>query len=254
MKNKPKILFYDIETTFLMARTFRLGDQTIRHDSLVPGFDRYDIICIAYAWLDKPGVKVLTWNPKTHDSTKMIEEFSKVLKEADVAIGKNSDRFDVKQLNTLRMLQNKPRLDWPLKDDLEKQMRKHFYLPSYSLDYFDKLLFGEGKLKMEMQHWIDIQERTPNEMKSFNRMCKYCGLDVIKTKKQWKRVFGHIEPKLNMNAFTGEVCCKQCGSHDICKDGTAISGKTKYQKFLCKACYMYAGRRPYDSKPNVKLS
>lgn len=250
----PRTLFFDIETTYLMARTFHLGEQVIRHDNLVPGFDQYNIICIAYAWLDKPGVTVLSWNQKTHNSSKMIEEFSKVIKEADVIVGKNSDRFDIKQLNTVRMLQNQPPLDWPLSDDLEKQMRKHFYLPSYSLDYFDKLLFGAGKVKMEMQHWIDIQERTKNEIKSFNRMLMYCGKDVLKTKAHWKRVFKNITPKLNMNAFTGDVCCKHCGSKNLRKDGSSYSGKVRYEKFSCKDHLGYAGKRPWGSKPNVKLS
>lgn len=256
-QNKPNILFYDIETTYLMVRTFRLGDQLLRHDSLVPGFDRYNIICIAYAWLDKPGVHIMHWDPITHDSSEMIEAFGEVLKMADVAIGKNSDRFDIKQLNTLRMLDGQPALDWPLTDDLEKQMRKHFYLPSYSLDYFDKLLFGDGKLEMKMQHWIDIQERTKDEVKSFKRMCTYCGKDVLKTKKHWKRVFANITPKLNMQAFTGDVGCKLCGSTNIVKDGSSISGKVKYQKFACRANptdHSYAGKRPWNAKPNVKLS
>lgn len=245
---KPVIGFFDIETTYLMVRTFRLGDQVIRHDNLVPGFDQYNIICIAIATLDKPGVKVLSWDQKTHSPKKMLIEFAQWLEGIDILIGKNSDKFDIKQINTLFMLNGLPAPNWPNTDDLEKQMRKFFYLPSYSLDYFDKLLFGEGKYKMEMKHWIDIQERTADEKKSFDRMCKYCGLDIKKTKAHWKRVLSNIQPKFNYNAVSDVPCCKACGSDAIQKNGTRVSGKTLYEKYVCTACLSYAGKRPKGTK------
>lgn len=250
----PTTLIYDIETTYLLARTWRPGKQVIRHNQLVPGWDKYNIICIAYSFMHEKKVHVLHWDPVTHDATEMMREFAEVLKKADIAIGKNSESFDVKHLNTLTMMNGLPKLDWPSRDDLEKQIRRFFYLPSYSLDYLDLLFGGDGKVKMEFQHWIDIQERTKNEMKSFKHMLYYCKKDVEKTKRGWACVRAHIEPKFNMNAWKGVVCCKECGSTDIHKNGSRISGKTKYEKFMCNACPGYAGKRPWGSKPHVLLN
>lgn len=250
----PVTMFFDIETTYLMVRTFRLGKQVIRHDQLVPGWDKYNVICIGYMFGHEKKVHILHWNPVTHDSKQMLIEFSEAIKKADIIIGKNSESFDIKHLNTLMMDHGLRPINWPTRDDLERQIRKYFYLPSYSLDYLTKFFTGEGKVEMKFQHWVDIQERTKDEEKSFKRMLFYCKKDVKDTKEDWEKVLPHIEPKFNMNAWKGVVCCKRCSSTDIFKNGSAISGKVKYEKFMCKSCMGYAGRRPAGSKPHVLLS
>ena len=47
---KPKILYFDIETTPLKAYIWRPGDQFVGQNQLVEGSELTDIICIGYCW------------------------------------------------------------------------------------------------------------------------------------------------------------------------------------------------------------
>lgn len=160
MVKEPRVLIYDIETFPLQSWHFSLGKQVLRHGALVAKHDAYDIITIQYQWADKKKVHNLSWLGINSDSSAIIKQFDTVVRQADILIGKNSDRFDSKHINTMRLIHGLPQLpDWATprtRDDVEKQMRKWFYLPSNSLDYIAKLLLKEGKVKMDFSDWISI--------------------------------------------------------------------------------------------------
>lgn len=254
MKNKPKVLIYDIETTPLQAWVWSCGKQVVRHGQLVEGRKSYDVICIAYTFLHSNEVKVLDWGYKQQNSKKMIEEFTKICSEADIIIGKNNKRFDDKHVNTLRMKHNlggRPDLLRKV-DDLETQLRRHFYLPSYGLDYISAQLGLGGKDKMCFQDWIDIVDQTDNGEKAFKKMLKYCKKDVKDTKKIWQHCEKHIEPKLNRSALAGELACKVCSSTLLRKNGVYTSSNgTVYQQYYCSTHHGYAGKLPINAKKQI---
>lgn len=241
--NTPRILFYDIETSPLKAWIWRLGKQVIRHDQLIDGHNKYGIICISYCWNDKSKIKNINWG-KDQDSEQVVEEFDKIIKQADITIGKNSDSFDLKHINTHRLLAGLPGMpEWAMNtDDLQKQMRKHFYLPSYSLEYFAELIGLGGKDEMKFDDWIKIVEE--NDRKSLKKMIKYCNRDCDITRKAWFKILPHITPKFNMSVFNEVVSCRTCGSKNIKKNGTMQQGRTKYQNYFCNEHGGYAGRAP----------
>lgn len=249
--NKPKILYYDIETTPMRVWTFRLGKQHVNHKQIVDG-DKVDIICITYCW-DKGPAMELNWNYNKQDSSKMIKAFDKIVKEADITIGQNSDNFDVKHINTQRLLHKLPPFpEWAdCTDDTLKQLRRHFKFPSSSLDYISSVLGFGGKVKMCMQDWIDIVEKNKNGLKSFNKMIKYGKKDVVDTRKVFKVLKPYIKPKFNMATFTQTFCCTNCGSKDIRKKRISIAGKTRYQNFYCNSHRGHAGKAPIKKNGTV---
>jgi hypothetical protein len=246
-----KILFYDIETTPLKTWVWRLGEQLLRHDQLDKDYSNYNIICIAYKFDNEP-VKVLHWDYNKQDDKKMIRQFDEIASRADVVIGKNSDRFDIKHINTQRLLAGLPGLpDYFNTDDVEKQFRKYFMFPSYSLDYLSKELLGSGKMRMEMKDWIDIVEKT--NKKSFYKMLSYCKKDVEDTFKLWKYAEGHFKPKFNHATFNGYLSCRICGSNKLKKNGTRVRNKTIFQMFHCNEHGGYAGECPITKNGIGKL-
>ena len=154
----PRILFYDLETKPLQAWVWSTGKQVVRHGQLVNKHSRYGIICVTYCWNDGKPAKSIDWGYEEQNTDKLVEEFDKIIKQADHIIGKNNKRFDDKMLNAARMFAGLPAMpEWVrYTDDLEQQMRKYFRLPSQSLDYISSQLGLGGKIKMEMQDWIDI--------------------------------------------------------------------------------------------------
>lgn len=270
MKKEARVLFFDIESLPLKARIWQPGKQFVGYKNLLPGFEMWDLICIQYAWEGDADVKVLRYD-KDGGTKGMIEKFDKLIREADFCIGKNSDKFDVKMLNSLRMMHGLPGIpEWPdYCDDLEKQMRKYFRLPSQSLDYISRMLGIGGKDRMEMQDWIDIQDyRELEELKekgikgkelntvskhmfnkkpvdirragktALDKMCKYGAKDTHDTILIWEYCKNHFKPKFNRGLYYGhDIACSSCGSEKLIKQGGAkYTGKTKYQYFRCKDC------------------
>ncbi len=275
--NKPRVLFFDIETILMWFRAFSPGKQYLGHKQLIPGKSQHGIICISYSWLTGP-VQILKWNPETGQRG-LIEAFDAIAETADIVIGKNSDRFDVKMINGIRALTGmKGNPTWSLSsDDLEKQMRKYFRLPSQSLDYISSQFGLGGKISMNMDHWVKIDEymtlltlradgiednelniisnhlfkKNLNEaleggLKAFNFMCFYCKKDTADTRKIWKILSSHFDSKFNYNKWNNNsgLVCKHadCGSADTYKNGTRMSASVQYQLYNCRACGRYCGR------------
>lgn len=246
-KSKAKVLIWDMETSPLQAWIWSPGKQFVGHKQLVKEHSRYGIICITYCWLDGGPVQSIDWGYEEQNTGKVVEEFDKILKTADWAIGKNSNKFDNKMLNSCRMLADLP--GWPdwtrYTDDLEVQMRRHFRLPSQSLDYISNQLGYGGKINMQMQDWVDIVEKNDNGLKAFKKMIKYGKKDTADTRSLWNKLSSHFEPRLNMAAFMEKPhACTKCGNDKIIKDGTGVNGVTKYQRYKCNKCGGYAGRTP----------
>lgn len=250
MKRKPRILFYDIETAPLQAWIWKPGKQVVRHNQLVEGHSRYGIICITYCFNDSKPAKAIKWDFRKQDTGRVVAEFDKVIEQykPDVIIGKNSNRFDNKHINTIRMFEQlTPNTDiFKYVDDLEQQMRRYFYLPSYALDYISNELGLGGKIKMEMQDWIDIVTRCPKVgKKKLDKMVKYGKKDIIDTRAIWDYCERYFQPKLNMATVLNEKhACYRCGGYNIVRNGKRTSGKTLYQRFHCKDCKTEAGRAP----------
>lgn len=245
--SKPKILFFDIETSPLQAWVWSPGQQYVGHKQLVSGHSRWGIICITYCWDDGKKAQAIDWGYEEQDTGKVVAEFDKIAAEADVVIGKNSDNFDVKMINSARMFAGLPGLPaWALSsDDLQKQMKKYFRMPSQSLDYYSKELGIGGKIKMEMQDWIDIVEKNHNGQKKLDKMLKYGKKDVEDTRKLWHMLSEHFDSKFNSARFNNfAVACKHadCGSENVFKNGSKMSGGIKYQTYGCADCGRYAGK------------
>ena len=245
MIKKPKILFYDLETSPLLAYIWRCGEQFVGHSQLQKDHSQYGIICASYCWNDGEPAKTINWGYNEQSTAKVVEQFDKIIKQADMAIGKNSDRFDVKMLNAARMFSGLPGMpEWSkYTDDLEKQMRKHFKLPSQSLDYISAQLGYGGKTKMEMQDWIDIVERNKNGRAKLKKMCGYCEKDVEDTRTIWNHCEEHFTPRFNMGTYLQKVdVCIRCGSDRINKSGIRALGGTLWQEYRCGDCGKVAGR------------
>lgn len=245
-EKKPRILFYDIETSPLKAYVWGLGKQVVRHGQLMDGGSRYGIICVTYCWNDGKPAKSIDWGYEEQDTDKVVREFDEILKQADHVIGKNNKRFDDKMINAARMFAGLPGMpEWVrYVDDLESQMRKYFRLPSYSLDYISEQLGYGGKISMEFSDWVNIVEKTKDGLRAFNKMIKYGKKDVEDTRGLWNKLKDHFEPKFNHATFSrvsDEIRCKQCGSENVVKNGTRVAGKTRHQRYHCNDCGRFAG-------------
>lgn len=240
----PKILFFDIETAPLQAWVWQCGKQYVGHKQLVKNHNSWGIICITYCWDDGEPAKHISWGYEAQDTRHVIEEFDHIASGADVVIGKNSDHFDIPMINAQRMLQGlSGNPTWALAtDDLQKQMKKYFRMPSQSLDYYSEQLGLGGKIKMEMQDWIDIVEK--NDPAKLAKMLHYGEKDVEDTRTLWHYLSEHFDSKFNTARWAGKHICKHadCGSEDIQFKYQKYVGLSEYNIYMCATCGRYAGK------------
>lgn len=230
--NEPKILLYDLETTYVNCRLWRIGKQYVSHDSIVEG-SRTDIICLAYKWLDEKKVHTMDWGLKKQDSRKMVNDFSEIAAQADLVVAQNGDNFDMKQLNTQRLLHGDTPILWSTSADTLKGLRKNFRLPSNKLDYVGKLLFQTGKNPMRMQDWIDVIER--KDPKALEKMLKYNIQDVLLLEKTFNRLRPWLLTKSLIQRTNVEEC-PSCYAKKSRSKGRKLLRNKYYQRRVCLAC------------------
>lgn len=236
MAPKPRILLFDVETKPVRAWIWKTSyKMSVGHEQICKG-ERFDILCICYKWLGESKIHSLDWGLKAQDSSAMIEAFTKVIESADLSIGHNSDKFDIKQINTQRLIHGQKPIAWPTSEDTLKQFRKHFAFPSYKLDYIAKLLTGSGKTRMQFDDWLDIVvDKNPDALE---KMIKYCKRDVLKLEQIYKQASKFFTPKIHAGLLTGygKAACPRCGVFNIRLNGTIINRTGRYHRFQCKEC------------------
>lgn len=234
--SKPKILYYDIETSPILAWTWRIGQNiNISHDQIYQ-HSPFGIICVCYKWAGDSKIHSIDWGLKEQDTEKLIKKFDKIYSQADIAIGHNGDNFDAKHINTHRLINRLDPVSWVQSEDTLKQVRKHFKLPSNKLDYLSHVLLGEGKAPMGFQDWIDIVQH--KKKKALDKMIKYCKRDVHLLEKVENIIAPYVEHKVNKSILKNghKDGCPSCGEFDNQRYGFYTSRTGKYQKYKCNNC------------------
>lgn len=273
------VLIYDIETTTIKADIFRLGEQRVTHKDLCKAHNITEIICITYIFNDGKPAKALHWGYGPETCAEMVDKFDKIIKEAQdnnyLIIGKNNKRFDDKHINTQRWLNgHDPLPDWTkYTDDLEKQIRKHFNLPSFALDYISELRGLGGKMPMEKSDWVNIVNYKLlmrlehalgyqiNDAASevlfksdratvvnmgilcFEKMIEYGCTDAQQTLDLVLDVMPYCEFKDNSVKYKGQMVCKvpTCKSSNLSKNGNRVLNGVVYKQFKCEHGH-YSGK------------
>ena len=239
MSQQPKILYFDIETTIAIFAGFQLGKQHVNHSQILK---RPQVMCISWAWNDDK-VKHATFDMSKYDLFKkdddadyeLLQKFSQEYAKADLVVGQNGKFYDVPWLKTRIIKHKLPPLPEVLHDDMYQQTKKDVKHISHKLDDVGDFLGYGGKAEHGngMDWWIRIAY---GDKKLLREMVKYCDEDVEKLRKTYKHQLPYVKSALNMATFSGEVCCPQCSSKDIIKDGFARPGLAKYQRYRCNSC------------------
>lgn len=179
-KYVPKVLILDIETRSLTVKTFGLRDQNIGLEQVV---DDGGILCWSAKWLGSK--KVFYEETKGNKSREkvILRKLKKLMDEADIIMGQNSQSFDVPIINGLFLY-------YGLIDDVKEhkqidtlRMSKSKYkFLSHKLQYMSHKLC-EIKKQVHakfpgMSLWMQYEAKNP---KAFAEMKKYNMADVEAT-------------------------------------------------------------------------
>ena len=251
---KPKILLWDIESSYNLLYTFSLDqkDKTIPYDNIVT--ERY-IFCISYKWFGEKTIHTISitdypnFKQDIHDDFFVIKDFRDILEQADAYVGHYADNFDLPMLNARILRHGLDPLPKIIGLDTCKIARKYFRLNSNKLDYLAKYLGLKGKIHNSSGLWRECFEGNRQALKD---MIKYNRQDV----KVLEDVFIKLIPfvknhPVNMNMFLRGARCPNptCGSFKLQSRGFRYTKLNKYQRFQCTDCGTWCDSReatPYQ--------
>lgn len=237
MENKAKILFIDIETKPILAWVWGLFDQNIALNQIK---EDWCIISFAAKWENSK--EVIQYDIRkglTDENEKnMLQKAWKLLDEADIVIGQNSDSFDIKKLNEKFLKYNLGKPSPYKTEDTLKMSRTSFSPTSHKLEYRSKNL---NKKYKKLEHskypgfslWIACID---GDKKAWEEMATYNKFDVLATEEYYKilRPWG---TKHNINVFHDNLLNKcNCGEIKLQKRGFAYTTTKKLQKYQCTSC------------------
>jgi DNA polymerase elongation subunit (family B) len=194
----PKVLIYDIETSYNIVKSWRVGYNLNINPSDI--LHERSIICVSYKWLGEEEVYNIEWDSNQCDKS-LLETMIPVLNEADMIVAHNGDRYDLKFIKTRALKHGLPMLvDYPQFDTL-KVAKKKFMFNSNKLDYITEFLGFGNKIKTSMKLWDDIiLKRCPEAME---KMVEYCDMDVILLEKVYNKLVSWENPRLHAGVLSG---------------------------------------------------
>ena len=226
---KPKILVIDIETLPMEGAFWELRETNpiwIDKQSSIIGFSA--------KWIGGSQMtRVLPdyphYRPGKRGDKKLILDIWNLLDRADIVMGHNSKRFDIKRINAefIKIGLNPPA---PYKQlDTLQELRRHFGFPSYKLAYVAPQLSVGDKMENEgAELWRKCRD---GEMKSWNKMKRYVHRDVGITAGVYEKILPFIEnhpaPKLRDKIFKN-ILCDNCGKPSLQSRGTQWRGGENY--------------------------
>ncbi len=239
-KNKsPKILILDIETRPITAYVWGTFDQNIALNQITQ-----DWVILSYAakWLGDPPNKVIYEDQSNvkgaNNDKKLLKGIWSLIDAADVIIGQNSNKFDLKKLNA-RFIMNgmKPPSSYKKIDTLVLA-RKHFAFTSNKLEWLSEKLNTKYK-KLSHKSFPGFSlwtECIKGNKAAWKEMKLYNIHDVLATEELYLKLVAW-EKNLNFDAYTDELehTCT-CGSQDFKLYGFAFTSAGKFQRYVCKQC------------------
>jgi hypothetical protein len=237
---QPKILFVDIETWPIIADVWRLFDQNLSLNQIRAD---WSILAWAAKWRGKKKIYYKdTGNQKNlRDDSKILPDLWDLMNEADIIVGQNSKRFDVKKINA-RFLINKikkchPPADYRQQDTMQ-MAKKVFGFTSFKLEYMSKALNLENQklVKREFAGHDLWSECEKGNKRAWAEMRKYNPIDVLATEELYEKLLAW-DNSINFNTYHkmhDNVC--GCGSTEFTKYGFRHKNGGKYQRYLCVGC------------------
>lgn len=234
---KPRIILFDIETTQNLVAVFRLtNNDYINPDNIIQ--ERY-VVSASWKELGVPGVHAVSTldDPKRfaknpHDDLHVIKTLHKVLAEADVIVGHNSDKYDLPFVEGRILIHGLDPLPPITKIDTLKAARDRFLLNANNLNYLGKVLGVGRKIHTDNELWLRVLR---GEKAAIREMVTYNKQDVLLLERVFLKLQPYIANHVNRHLYGG-TGCPRCGSHKVQSRGVHRAITQVYQRFQCQNC------------------
>lgn len=230
MKTKPRILFYDLETSPLLAWVW-----SRYQDGVIDVEEEWEILSAAWKFQGDRKVQVIS-QKNGRSEFSIVSKLWELFEEADIVIGHNSDKFDNKKANAkLLEYEFNPPSFYATVDTL-KVARKYYKLTSNRLDALGELLGVGRKVKHSgFELWRSCMQ---GDRKAWEKMESYNKQDVRLLQRVYKKLKPWIDnhPHIGLLLDKGKESCNRCGSRNFRSEGIRVTASTKYRRLKCSQC------------------
>ncbi len=185
--SQPKVLVLDIETSLMLVYVWQLKyNNYISHEQIK---DDWFVMSWAAKWLGESKVMQMDCRDSQKDKG-IIKELWKLIDEADIVVGQNSNSFDLLKVNARAKIHGLLPPSPYKKIDTMLEAQKNFGFSSYKLEYMaNTLKLEHTKSKHEkypgLKLWIEAQS---GNMDAWSEMAKYNKVDVLVTEELFNEV------------------------------------------------------------------
>jgi uncharacterized protein YprB with RNaseH-like and TPR domain len=234
--NKPKILFYDIETAPILGHVWGLWQNDVGLNQIES--DWY-ILSFAAKWAGK---KEVIYHDQSkvkniEDDSKLLKKLWKLLNEADIVVGHNSNSFDNKKVNArFALMGMKPPSSYRT-IDTKLVAKRHFKFTSNKLAYLtDKLCTKYKKLNHAKFSGFSLwKECLAGNKKAWAEMEKYNKYDVLSLEELYEKLIPW-DKSINFSVYNDGSSVCSCGSTHFQKNGYYYTKTGKFQRHRCVDC------------------
>lgn len=232
---KLKRLFLDIETSFNIVASWRIGYKiNLSPENILK---ERAIVCVCYKWEGDRKVHSIEWD-RNMDDRAMLQALLPILNSADEIVMQNGDRFDLPWIKTRCIFHRLPTYpDYKTIDTLQ-WAKRNFLFNSNRLDYIAQFLGGKGKLHTKFDWWKEIVWKNNRTMLA--KMVAYCKRDVVELESVYHKLAAHVAPKSHVGVMHGlkNWSCPHCGSEDVAGNGSRWTAMgVKQHRFQCRSCH-----------------
>jgi len=233
----PRLLYFDIETAPVVTYTWGAYKRFINPDDII---EDWFIMGWAAKWVCSSSMfsyVVNTKEVKKCDDSRILKPLWDLFNQADIIVGHNSDKFDIKRMNwRWAMHDYKPPKPYRTVDTL-KAAKSVWGATSNKLDYLTKNLGLNGKLETQKGLFKKCKEGNAEALRELR---KYNEIDVLEGESLYLKVRPWMKNHPNMGLYyeTDTARCKNCGSTDLIIDEmeTVKTGVNSYFCWTCVPC------------------
>lgn len=224
----PKILVIDIETKAGKGYIWRMFDEVRNIEMLI---EPTAMLSWAAKWVGED----YTYFDSIHRNDKegMLENMWKLLDEADVVVGWNSNRFDIRHINAAFVEAGMPPPSPYAKLDLLATVKSKMSFMSNKLDYVSGVL-GIGH-KLPHSGWSLWEGCRAGDKQSWATMEEYNIQDVELTEQMYEKLRPWLPVKFNRSIEAGHVC-PECGGTHLHSKGVRRTPTMLYDRWHCVSC------------------
>lgn len=255
---KPRIVSFDLEVSPALGYFYPPTWET----GILKTKERQKLM--SFAWQVVGEKKIHALNLSAMDTYKvdrfndklLVMELHKVMSEADILLGQNSDQFDVKMANYFFIMNDLKPIPPKKYIDTKKIAKRYFRFLNNTLDNLGEELGFGGKTKITYAHlWVPAF--LEGDKKSWKLMDTYCKNDVDKTTKIYLKMRGFMHQHPSLSRISGESdSCPRCSSYNFRTKAYRTTNTSSYRQFQCNDCNgFFSDRKPTsdkegDIKPN----